>query len=130
MGTAPPFFTSLGSAPRRALRGDRGESIRLVDDEQGGACNVDLHVNHLAPESGPGPRHYHRRAENVYMVLSGVIEVEVDGEISTLEPDDVLFIPPGVIHSTSNPGPETATFVEIYAPAGHDFHIVDEPEEN
>ena len=130
MGTMPPFLTSFESAPRRALRGDRGESLRLVDEGQGGARNVDVHVNHLAPGSGPGPRHYHREAENVYIVLSGVIEVDVEGAVATLEANDVLFIPPGVVHGTSNPGPDTAAFIEIYAPAGHDFHIVDEPEEN
>ena len=120
-----PFFTNLGTAPRRPLRLDRGESARLVDEELGGARNIDIHVNHLAPDSGPGPRHYHERAENVYIVLSGMIEVVVDGEITRLGVDDVLFIPPRVVHSTSNPGPETATFIEVYAPAGQDFHIVD-----
>lgn len=130
MGTKPPFFTSLGDAPRRALRADRGESLRLVDEEQGGARNVDVHVNHLAAGSGPGPRHYHRVAENIYIVLSGVIEVDIEGDVSKLEADDVLFIPPGAVHSTSNPGPDTATFIEIYAPAGHDFYIVDEPKED
>ena len=130
MGTTEPFLTSLGDAPRRALRADRGESLRLVDEEQGGAHNVDVHINYLAAGSGPGPRHYHRVAENVYIVLSGVIEVNVEGAVHTLEADDVLFIPPGAVHGTSNPGPHTAVFIEIYAPAGHDFHIVDESKED
>lgn len=130
MGTTPPFSTSLGSAPRRALRADRGESLRLVDEEQGGARNVDVHVNYLAAGSRPGPRHYHRVAENIYIVLSGVIEVDVEGDVAMLGADDVLFIPPGAVHSTSNPGLETAAFIEIYAPAGRDFHIVDEAEED
>jgi mannose-6-phosphate isomerase-like protein (cupin superfamily) len=104
--------------------------VLLVDEEHGGARNVDIHVNHLAAGSGPGPRHYHERAENVYVVLDGTIEVEIEGEVVTLAPDDVLFIPPGLIHATSNPGSEAATFIEIYAPAGRDFHIVDESEES
>jgi len=71
METRRPFFTSLGTAPRRPLRNDRGESLRLVDEELGGARNVDIHVNYLAPDSGPGPNHYHEQAENAYIVLSG-----------------------------------------------------------
>jgi len=98
----------------------------LVDEEHGGAGNVDIHVNHLEPESGAGPRHYHRHAENVYIMLSGAIDVEIEGEVTTLEKHDVLFIPPRVVHATSNPGPEPATFIEVYAPAGRDFHIVGE----
>ena len=88
MGTRPPFSTSLGSAPRRALRANRGESLRLVDEEQGGAHNVDVHVNYLAAGSGPGPRHYHQVAENIYIVLSGVIEVDIEGDVAMLEADD------------------------------------------
>lgn len=99
-----------------------------MDDENGGAEKVDIHVNHLKPDSGPGPRHYHEQAENVYIVLGGRLEVEIEGEVKSLQTNDVLFIPPGVIHSTSNPGPDTATFIEVYAPAGRDFHIVDEAE--
>lgn len=121
------FATNLNAAPRRALRGDRGESIRLVDLENGPATNVDIHVNQLAPDSGPGPAHFHEQAENVYLVLDGCIDVLVGSELHRLEVDDVLLIPPGVVHQTSNPGDETARFIEVYAPAGDDFHIVGEP---
>lgn len=121
-----PFRNSLGSAPRRRLRAERGESVRLIDEEVGEAANVDLHVNYLAPGSGPGPRHYHATAENVYYVIEGTIEVEAGDEVLRLEAEDVLLIPPGVVHATSNPGVETAMFLEIYAPAGADFHVVPE----
>lgn len=123
-----PFITSLSSAPKASLRRGRGHSLRLVDGDLGAARNVDLHVNELSPGSGPGPRHYHERAENVYVVLSGAIEVEIEGSTHRLEADDVLFIPPGRVHATSNPGSEPARFIEIYAPAGADFHIVDREE--
>lgn len=126
MTTSPTFETNLTTGPRRPLRLDRGETVRLVDEELGGARNIDIHLNYLHAGSGPGPRHYHERAENVYIVISGTIEVEVDGEIKTLEAEDVLFIAPKALHSTSNPGSDTAVFLEVYAPAGKDFHIVDE----
>lgn len=126
METPPPYSANLGDAPRRGLRGERGQTARLVDQELGGARQVDLHVNYLSPGSGPGPRHYHEHAENIYFVLDGTIEVELADETRTLTADDVLFIPPGVVHATSNPGPGTARFIEIYAPSGPDFHIVDD----
>lgn len=129
---APPsaFVTSIDDAPRRRLRLDRGATAQLVDGAHGRARNLDVHVNYLEPGSGPGPRHYHEEAENVYIVLGGVIEVEIEGEVHRLQPNQVAFIPPGLIHSTSNPGAETATFIEIYAPAGSDFHIVAEDGES
>jgi mannose-6-phosphate isomerase-like protein (cupin superfamily) len=123
-----PFATNLADGPRTPLRDDRGESVKLVDEQHGGARNVDIHLNHLLPGSGSGPRHFHERAENVYIVLSGSIEVDIDEDTIALGADDVLFIPPGVVHATSNPGSEVAVFIEVYAPAGEDFHVVAEPD--
>ena len=75
-----------------------------------------------------GPYHYHRHAENVYVVLEGVIHVVIDGRFHVLEKDDVAFIPPGVPHAAGSSGENTAVLLEIYAPAGRDFHIVsDQP---
>lgn len=128
MNELRPFVTNMDEAPRSQLRGKRGESVRLIDQELGSARNVDIHVNYLAPNSGPGPAHYHERAENVYILLDGRLEVEVAGELRHLERGDVLFIPPGLVHRTSNPGEETARFIEVYAPAGKDFHVVDSGE--
>ena len=130
MEKAQPYATNLSQADRRALRGDRGESILLVDELHGPASNVDLHLNILEPDSGPGPAHYHKRAENIHLVLSGCIDVEIAGETRHLEREDVLFIPPGVVHRTSNPGEEIARFIEIYAPAGEDFQVVGEEEQS
>jgi mannose-6-phosphate isomerase-like protein (cupin superfamily) len=64
----------------------------------------------------------------VYIVLSGSIEVDIDEDTIALGADDVLFIPPGVVHATSNPGSDVAVFIEVYAPAGEDFHVVAEPD--
>lgn len=40
-------------------------------------------------------RHYHRRSEEIYFVLEGEGELEVDGERRTLSPGDAALIPPG-----------------------------------
>ena len=121
-----PFFTSLRDAPRKRLRSDRGETIRIVDEELGPARNVDVHMNILRAGSGPGPFHFHAEAENVYIVLDGAIEVRFADEIRRLGEGEALLIPPGVPHGTSNPGSDDARFIEIYAPAGLDFHVLEE----
>ena len=43
-------------------------------------------------------------------------------------PGEVAFIPPGVRHQAGNCGDTVARVLEIYAPAGEDFHIVDDSE--
>ena len=41
---------------------------------------------------------------------------------------EVAVIPPGVRHQAGNCGDKIARVLEIYAPAGEDFHIVDDSE--
>lgn len=120
------FRTRLGDAPVNELRLGRGRSRQLIHPSFAGTDTIDLHLNELDPDSGRGPRHYHRDAENIYWVLDGSIEVGLPDETVVLTRDELLLIPAGVIHETSNPGPDVARFIEIYVPAGDDFHIVQE----
>lgn len=123
-----PQVFSLHDAPTRVMRFDRGTMIRLFGEENG-ARNLDLHINVISVDSGPGPYHYHERAENAYIVLEGTVEIVVEGKRYYLHKDDVGFIPPGLRHYAGNAGDVPARVIEIYAPAGTDFNIVDDPTE-
>ncbi len=121
-----PYFTKISEAPSRGLNLDRGKSVMLINDKTG-AANVDVHINHINVDSGPGERHYHAKAENVYIVLEGCLEVVVEGNRYLLYKDDVGFIPAGVVHTAGNAGTDgVCKVIEVYAPAGHDFHVVDD----
>ena len=123
---ATPAATILNIADARtkAMRFDRGTMVELVGEAEG-ARNVDVHINVLNVDSGPGPYHFHEHAENVYIVLEGTLGVVVEGERHLLQRDDVAFIPPGVRHSAGNAGDVPARVIEIYAPVGSDFHFVE-----
>jgi len=43
-------------------------------------------------------RHYHREAEEMYFLLEGIGEMEVDGEGARVSPGDAILIPPGAWH--------------------------------
>jgi mannose-6-phosphate isomerase-like protein (cupin superfamily) len=50
---------------------------------------------------GPGratERHYHARTEEIYFVLEGEGEMEVDGEQRRVTPGDAVLIPAGAWH--------------------------------
>jgi len=119
----------IEDAPVKIMRWNRGKTLRLVDEEDG-AQNLDVHVNLINVDSGPGPTHYHAQAENVYIVLEGEVEAIVEGKKYRLGPGDVAFIPPGVRHAAGNCGDTLARVIEIYAPAGQDFHIVEDVEKS
>src|SRR5712692_7212048 len=94
---------NLADATTRPMRWDRGFQLPLVG-EQNGASNVDVYINVIKVGSGPGPYHYHARAENVYIVLEGTVEAVVEGQRYYLQKDDVAFIPPGLRHYAGNAG--------------------------
>ena len=49
-------------------------------------------------------RHYHSVSEEIYFVLKGQGEMELDGETRFLRPGDAVLIPPGAWHTLENNG--------------------------
>lgn len=49
-------------------------------------------------------RHYHRASEEIYFVLKGSGELELDGERRHVRPGDAALIPPGTWHTLENDG--------------------------
>ncbi len=114
-------------APTRGLAMERGTVFRCVDPEVG-SSNVDVHINVIKAGASRGEIHYHAKAENVYIVLDGQLEVCIEGgNRYVLEVGEVGFIPPGIIHTATNARSDVSCkIVEVYAPAGRDFHEVDD----
>lgn len=128
------FRTTIAGAPTGPLALGRGLKRMLVNPDIG-ARNMDVHINELKFDSGPGEIHYHAKAENVYIVLEGTLEVVIEGERHLLGPNEVGFIPPGVVHTAGNAGDAgiggVCRIVEIYAPAGKDFvEVADWPDKS
>src|SRR3989304_3382576 len=99
----PVKVMRIEDAPVKIRRWDRGKTLRLVD-EADGAKNVDVHINLINIDSGPGPTHYHAKAENIYIVLEGTVEAIVEGKKYRLGPREGAFIPPGVPHAAGHCG--------------------------
>lgn len=49
-------------------------------------------------------RHYHRETEEIYFVVKGSGDMEVDGEHKRIAPGDAVLIPAGAWHSLHNNG--------------------------
>ncbi|MGH2996666.1 MAG: cupin domain-containing protein [Gaiellaceae bacterium] len=92
---AEPFTTADGSTIRV-----------LLDAEAGGAANQSLAEAWLEPGQAT-ERHYHARAEELYVLLDGRGEMEVDGERGEVGPGDAVLIPSGARHQirASEDGP-------------------------
>ncbi len=101
---ATPFTTADGSTIRV-----------LLDAEAGGAANQSLAEAWLEPGQAT-ERHYHARSEELYVLLDGTAEMEVEGERRAVGPGDAILIPPGAWHQIRAEAGEPVRFLCCCAP--------------
>ena len=71
----------------------------------------------------PGQRgriHRHERQEEVYVVLSGRLTVEVEGEPHDLEAGELMRVAPGIRRRVVNLGPEVVSVLAIGGANAHE----------
>ena len=71
---------------------------------------------HLVQVKQDTERHYHRRLTEIYYVLSGSGQIELDGELRPLTAGDAVLIPRGVVHRAV-PGSAPMTLLNFVMPA-------------
>lgn len=64
------------------------------------------------------PEHFHKRKDETFHILAGVLEVQVNGRRKTLEAGDTLWVPRGVVHGFGTT--EGAIFEEVSTTAHSD----------
>ena len=101
---AEPFTTADGSMIRV-----------LLDAEVARARNQSLAEATLAPGQET-QRHYHAVSEELYVVLDGEGEIEVDGERRHVAPGDAVLLPPGAWHQIRAVGDSELRFLCCCAP--------------
>jgi mannose-6-phosphate isomerase-like protein (cupin superfamily) len=101
---AEPFVTADGSTIRV-----------LLDGEVAGARNQSLAEATLAPGQET-QRHYHAVSEELYVLLGGEGELEVDGDRRRVGPGDAILIPPGAWHQIRATGAGELRFLCCCAP--------------
>jgi mannose-6-phosphate isomerase-like protein (cupin superfamily) len=74
-----------------------GSTIRVLLDAEHGAANQSLAEAWLEPGQAT-QRHYHAASEELYVLLDGSGEMEVDGERRHVGVGDAVLIPPGAWH--------------------------------
>jgi mannose-6-phosphate isomerase-like protein (cupin superfamily) len=74
-----------------------GSTIRVLLDGATGAINQSLAEAELEPGQET-KRHYHARTEELYVVLEGTGEMEVNGERAGVGPGDAILVPPRARH--------------------------------
>ena len=68
------------------------------------------------PVGGTTTPHYHPKTEEIYYILQGQGEMQIDEEQRTVGPGDAIAIPPGARHQITNTGQTTLLFLCCCAP--------------
>lgn len=61
-------------------------------------------------------RHYHKISEEIYFLLEGEGQMEIDGETRTVVPGDAILIPPGAWHQITATSTNALRFLCCCAP--------------
>lgn len=91
----------------------RWEITRSTEDTGGALLEMRFDIQ-SAPGDSP-PRHVHPHAEERYHVLSGILEVNVDGEWQEVHAGETHAVPPGTPHTFRNKVP--VELINIHEPA-------------
>jgi quercetin dioxygenase-like cupin family protein len=103
------------------LTGPLGAYLLAGGTETGGAVSFVIHT--LSPRALGSPVHTHRNEDEWSYVLSGAVGIELDGDVSVAEPNDLILKPRGVPHAFWNASDEPARLLEVITPAGFEDYF-------
>lgn len=94
--------------------GMKWEFTATTGDSQGHRLEA---INELAPGFRGPPMHVHPSASEIYQVLAGQIEVNIDGRWQTLGAGQTMVVPPGAAHTFNNDTDQTVRILNTHQPA-------------
>ncbi|WP_230471253.1 cupin domain-containing protein [Hymenobacter jejuensis] len=111
---AMPKLMMAGEGTRLNVLGDH-QCIKLTGKDTDNQYTLIEQTN----EPGTGiPRHVHTREDEVFHVLEGAVEFEVDAEVKTLQAGELAYVPRGTTHSFRVVGTTKAKVLLSVFPAG------------
>jgi quercetin dioxygenase-like cupin family protein len=81
-------------------------------------------TDNTVPPGFPGPvPHRHTQMTDIFYVLEGELDVNLEGQWRRLGPGSFVLVPPGVVHTFANRGADPARFLSVYHPAGNEQYL-------
>lgn len=99
----------------RAFRTDGATNHVLLRWGKFDARNLLVTWTVVAP-GGQRRGHTHPGSEQVYVIIRGTAQMEVDHERQLLSSGTLVYIPPGARHSVSNAGPDELVYLTAASP--------------
>jgi quercetin dioxygenase-like cupin family protein len=100
----------------RLRRGGGVVTIPLITRQSAAAQNkITTGISSYPPGTG-APLHWHNCDEHVTL-LAGSAEVEIDGRVTPLVPDDTTYCEAGIVHAFRNTGDTPMKILWVYSSA-------------
>jgi mannose-6-phosphate isomerase-like protein (cupin superfamily) len=93
-----------------------GSTIRELFGIPTGGTSLQSLAEASLPPGGSTQRHYHERSEEIYFLLEGRADMELEGEHRELGPGEAVAIPPGAWHEIKTLGESEVRFLCCCAP--------------
>jgi len=93
-------------------------SQEMIGRSSGGTSCTVSYIAVPVGSGSPAGLHVHE-VDQMFYILSGSLNVEVDGMVRNVNPGSLVVFPAGVPHRNWNDGPEEAVYLAINAPLSH-----------
>jgi quercetin dioxygenase-like cupin family protein len=105
------------------IGGPTAVTIKAAGEETNGSFYLGEVV--VAPGFLGPPPHVHERLHDMFYVLDGTLTVRLGDETIELPEGSFVCVPPGVVHTFSNPSPTPVRFLNFNTPAGWENYMRD-----
>ena len=109
-----PIFRPTGTAPAVWGPGDLYQFLATGEETN----NAFFQFEAIVPTGGGPPPHIHRREDESFYVVSGVLEILVGDSTYEAKAGDFVFIPRGTVHRFKNLGATESVQLVTFVPAG------------
>jgi mannose-6-phosphate isomerase-like protein (cupin superfamily) len=103
--------------------GGSSVTIKAAGEDTGGT----FYLGEVLIEPGfPGPPpHVHDELHDMFYVLEGTLTVQLGEEMREIGAGSFVCVPPGTVHTFSNPGSEPVRLLNLNTPAGWENYMRD-----
>ena len=99
------------------IKTPHGSEIRPLIDQTTAPIRLCSLAEEVLPPGARVEPHHHQVTEEIYYILRGAGEMEIDGERQKVEAGAAIYIPIGSRHSLINTGAEDMTLLLVCGPA-------------
>src|ERR671933_1862310 len=115
--------TVHGPGDGEQIGGPSAVTIKATGEQTNGSFYLGEVV--VAPGFPGPPAHVHERLCDMFYVLDGTLTMRLGDETTELPEGSFVCVPPGVVHTFSNPSQTPVRFLNFNTPAGWENYMRD-----